>query len=476
MVENNIMHSGIRKIVITFLTQGVILVLSLIIGFILPKKMGTEMYGYWQIYVFYLAYLNFFGIGFNDGLTLFYSGYEYSDLPHKKIRSSMNILYIYMAVISCILFLVLTFFQPVEVRYIYYMLILNVPLTIIQCIVMSLFLSVNKTGIYNIINFLLRVLCTAFYLCLIFMDVTAYKPMIFVDFLARLIVTLICLFLGRKFLFGKSDGLKAGLIEIKEKVRAGLNITISAIAITFIPMAGKMIIQFNESASAFGLYSFAISLLHIVIVFTSTAGMVVFPLLKKLEQSKLPSYLGKLIFFCNTLVYLALLAYIPSVFIIRWFMPEYIPVLNYIHILLAMCIPLGKIQLVLVPYYKACRLEKQYFALNIFTLGLMLGVSFLAYYIFKSVFAIAIATTLVMSIWDFSLQKLLVKKIGAKLEIKDYIVQILMLLLFIGCASFESVLIFSIGYVICLTVYLILNINRLKQWLGIFLNRKKQVA
>lgn len=472
MNETNLIKTGMKKIVMTVATQGVILILSLVTGFILPNKMGTSMYGYWQIYVFYLAYLNFFGGGFNDGLTLFYGGYEQKDLPNTKIRSAMRIFYIYLFIISIILFIGVSIFMPTDTKFIFQLLILNIPITCIQCIVLSLFLAVNKTGIYNIVNFILRILCSAFYIGLIFLDVTAYKPMIFVDFLARLIVTVICIFLGRKFLFGKADNLKTGFGELKEKITAGINITISAIAITFIPVAGKAIIQWNESTDVFGTYSFAVSLLHIIIMFTSTAGMVVFPMLKKLDPKKFSVYYDKFIFICNTLVYVALLAYIPSVFVVKHFMPQYVSVLNYIHILLAMCIPLGKIQLIIVPYYKACRLEKSYFLLNVISVAGMLGIAFLVYSVFHNVYSVAFATTIVVVLWGIALERLLIKKIGGKANNKNMMVEIAMLFLFIICASF-NIWIFTISYPVCLVVYFALNKEQIMQWVNMFTKRGK---
>jgi O-antigen/teichoic acid export membrane protein len=85
------LNSGIKRILLTILTQGVILLLSIITGFVLPQKMGPEAYGYWQVYLFYLVYLNIFGLGFNDGIALFYGGHDYNKLPFETIRSEMRI-------------------------------------------------------------------------------------------------------------------------------------------------------------------------------------------------------------------------------------------------------------------------------------------------------------------------------------------------------------------------------------------------
>jgi hypothetical protein len=61
-------------------------------------------------------------------------------------------------------------------------------------------------------------------------------------------------------------------------------------------------------------------------------------------------------------------AYIPIVFIIKHYLTEYASVLNYVYAVLALCIPLGKFQMLITTYMKALRLEKQYFFANFCTI------------------------------------------------------------------------------------------------------------
>jgi hypothetical protein len=159
--------------------------------------------------------------------------------------------------------------------------------------------------------------------------------------------------LGGSFSLAKSASAREGFGALTEQTKAGINITLAIIASTFIPVCGRLIIEWNESIATYGIYSFAMSLLGIVMVFTVTAGMVIFPLLKKLDIEKLPAYYKKFVFICDTLIYVALLAYIPLVLIIQLIMTQYLPALDYLHILIVMCLPLGRMQLLMTAYYKA---------------------------------------------------------------------------------------------------------------------------
>lgn len=462
MADNNNIRSGVKKIFMTVFTQAIILGISVITGFILPQKMGPDNYGYWQIYVFYLSYLNLFGLGFNDGLALFYGGYEYEDLPFKKIRSSMRLFYIYLIFLTTILFFTTVFEQSETHQYIYRLLALSVPMSCMLCITMTVFLTVNKTIIYNIVNLITKVFAVSFYIILLANGITSAKSMMTVDFISRVIVTIICIIWGRKFLFGKSVPLKEGLQEFGEKSRAGIHITIAVIASTLIPVLGRMVIEWNESIESYGIYSFAMSLLTIIMMFTTTAGLVIFPLLKKLSEQALPNYYSKFAFICDSLIYLALFAYIPLVIIVKNIMIEYIPSLNYLYILLAMCLPLGRMQLLITPYYKAFRMEKQFLIANLLGVALMFGMTLATYKIFGSITAVAICTTLVLTLWTFATEIYLSKKKNIGIGLKNILIQSLMMLIFIISGYFKDPIIFVVIYLPAIFIYFLYNRNKTK--------------
>ncbi len=446
-------RSGVKKITGTIVTQALVLGLSVITGFILPGKMGPEMYGYFQIYIFYLAYINLFGLGWGDGIALYYGGYDYKELPFDRLRSAMRFFLVYLIVVTGILFAASSLISGEQYRNVYQMLAVNVPLVCLQCAILSVFLSVNRTAVYNVVNLSAKVLTIAFYLALIVAGITTSEYMIYSDTAARVIITIACIVLARKFISGKTS-IKPGISEFAEKSKAGINITLAIIASTFIPVAGRVIIQLNESIAVYGIYSFAMTLLTVVIVFTNAAGTVFFPLLKRLPEDKLPVYYGKFSFICDTLVYTALLAYIPLFIIIEKLMPEYVTVLAYMHILLVMCVPLGKMQLLVTPYYKAARLERPFFAVNIVGVIAMIGATAAVYSIFMSVVSVAICSAIVLTIWTVMTERYMIKKIGSAFDKTSLFIQSIMMAGFVIAGSFGNLYIFAAIYGFILAVYL----------------------
>lgn len=464
------LRSGIRKLGSAVITQGLILGISVVTGLIIPYRMGPEQFGYWQIYVFYFAYLNIFGLGFNDGVALYYGGYEYSSLPFGRIRSAMRILYIYLIVLTAALLLSSLLINNTVYHNVFEFLAFNVPLVCIQCVVLTVFLSVNRTAVYNTVSFLTKLIAAAFYLVLIFSGITNYLPMIYVDIASKIIITVVCIVLGRQFLFGKAEPLKVGYAELSEKSRSGINITLAMIASMFIPVAGRMIIEWNEPIEVYGMYSFAMTLLAMIIAFTSTAGTVVFPLLKRLPEEKLPGYYSVFSFVCDSLIYIGLILYIPLLFVIRYLMVKYLPVLGYMHILLVMCLPLGRMQLLITPYYKALRHEKAFFIANGIGLASMFLLTVLSYLVFNSVISVAVCSAIVLTLWTFFTERYLIKKTGCQSDRKTPFAELIMMAGFVLAGSFQSAWYFTAVYGILIIAYFILNrrqmidiINRFKK-------------
>ena len=145
MDEKVLIKSGIRKIGFALVTQVLILGCSLVTSIIVPKYMEKEMYGQWQIYYFYLNYINFVTLGYNDGLVLKYGGMKREDLPVEKIRSGNFIMLCLSIVISVIGMIFVKLLDiPGSDRFIFSMLLASMPFVCVFNIILSFFLAVNE--------------------------------------------------------------------------------------------------------------------------------------------------------------------------------------------------------------------------------------------------------------------------------------------------------------------------------------------
>ena len=80
--------------------------------------------------------------------------------------------------------------------------------------VLTVFLSVGKTGVYNVVNLLLKVLATVAYVLLLSFHLSRSEDVMLADFGVRIFVTVICLVLGRRFFdLEKAEPIRIGLRE-----------------------------------------------------------------------------------------------------------------------------------------------------------------------------------------------------------------------------------------------------------------------
>ena len=308
------LKASVRKIGFALITQALILVCSLVTSLIVPKYMGTEQFGYWQIYYFYLNYINLITFGYNDGLVLKYGGKSRDELPIERIRSG-NILMCLTSIFVALggTFVIILLDLTNDMKYIYSMLFLSMPFICVFNIILSYFLAINRQEVYNKMNFLNRFLTTIGYSILLFSGIIGYKSMIVVDYAIRVVIGIACIMLGTYFIFGKRCEWKIGLQEVWENCGHGIFITAGALLASFMPMAGRVVLQNNATIEEYAVFSFALSVLALIVTFTNAAGVVFFPILKNLEENQLLEYYQKIERIYDSLITVGLGMYIPEI-------------------------------------------------------------------------------------------------------------------------------------------------------------------
>lgn len=86
---NNKVLNFLKNFSYTFSSNLITLVVSTLVTLIVPKLIGVEDYGFWQLYMFYSTYVGFFHFGWNDGIYLRYGGEKYESLDKPKFFLSL---------------------------------------------------------------------------------------------------------------------------------------------------------------------------------------------------------------------------------------------------------------------------------------------------------------------------------------------------------------------------------------------------
>lgn len=460
MNNKTLISTGIRKIGFALVTQALILLCSFVLSLVMPKYMGKEMYGYWQIYYFYLNYINFITFGYNDGLVLKYGGMEKENIPIERLRSGNCVIFLLSVVIMlCGLTIVNLADLSETYTFIYSILLISMPCICMFNVITSIFLATNRQEKYNLFNLINRCLMTIGCCGFLFLGVKNYKSMIWIDYTARILVTAAVIIAGLYFLKGKRTTLKEGLQETKENCFAGIFVTMGALLAALVPVSGRVVLEKNASITEYASYSFAMSVLALVVTFTSAIGMVFFPMLKNLTEEKMLDYYNKIEKTYLLVICLALGAYIPAVLIIKYFLTDYIDVLNYLYLIFALCVPLGKLQMVVTPYMKAFRMEKKYFAMNLAGVLCIFSGCEIAYSLTESVYSVALLTLLLFMLWDVVVEACVKRQLKVG-KVSNIFLEALVVVFFVLIAAINNLSVFAIVYCAIIITFLMALMRR----------------
>ena len=155
-------------------------------------------------------------------------------------------------------------------------------------------------------------------------------------------------------------------VPVKENCKTGIVIATTVVILVLISMCGRIVIKIVGNEKEYALYSFAISMLSIILTFTNAIGTVAFPLLKNFHYSLEKTYeIFSEIYEELVIICLAVLGIIDIV----------------VTILLAACWPLGEIESITYPYYKIYRKERQFLVIGICAISAVFLLSFAGYLI-----------------------------------------------------------------------------------------------
>ena len=108
-MSKNKLVSFIQNMSYTLVSNVISLIISIITILIVPRYVGVETYGYYQLYIFYINYVGVSFIGWCDGIYLREGGKQYDELDKPVYSSQFFCLLTYEILFYTIFFLSSTF-------------------------------------------------------------------------------------------------------------------------------------------------------------------------------------------------------------------------------------------------------------------------------------------------------------------------------------------------------------------------------
>lgn len=363
-------HSFLAKFTHDFSYSFLLNIVNLLIKtsfvFILPKLIGVEDFGYWQLYFLYTFFIAFGHLGLVDGIYLKNGGKYYRELDFRLLRSQFLVLIGMGTVWAVLLFLYSQYFLLDDNKiYILAVIALDLILSLPRTLVSVIF---QMTGMIKEYSFSLMSESTSSFFMIVTMlllGVRDYRYLILADCGARCISLCVSLhnapgLIGRQFM--------NPLVSLKEAVSnisVGMFLLLSNMVGLIVIASVRFAVEDQWGIVAFSKVSLAFSISSVAITATGAASVVLFPLLKRLNKENLEQSFSALSLLLIVLLTLAFALCYPGAEILQWWLPKYKESLYYLIIILPMTLFDSQFSVVGSNFLKVVRRERSLLSINV---------------------------------------------------------------------------------------------------------------
>lgn len=443
-----------KNFLYAFVAQTSALILSVIMTFIVPRLLGVEAFSYWQLFIFYTQYGGYLLFGLNDGIYLRIGGKKYQGLDYTKLGTQYKISMIWQLAICIAIFFIASFYVSTDRLWIVSLSCICTLLGNTIFFYGYILQAVNKTKIYSIALILERSIFILILITLLLLKEDNYQYIIILYIISRILSMAYCIWNCREIFFAKFRPLNSVFKDLKENIKVGIILSASSISSMLILGIGRFLIDANFGLTEFSKISFAIMMTNFFLVFMNQISLVLFPSLRRLENTEIPFYYREMSLFVSMFTPMILLTYpLINIFIRHW-LPDYIDSVHYLIWLLPLVCFDGKMQVVSNTFFKVSRKERILLTLNIKSCLLSLFLTLTTVYIFHDINWVVAAMLFVLVFRSIYADILLNRLYGLKVGIIN-IKLLLVVFIFISAYNLMSLFSATLLVLICYIVYII---------------------
>lgn len=401
--------SVLSNLTVAFLAQGIAMLLSVITSLLVPKVLGVEEYGYWQLFIYYIGYVGFFHFGLNDGVYLINGGKTRSQIDKRSINSQFWFGFAYQGIFAiCVCIVASLGLSAPERDFVLFWTALFIVLQNLMSYLGCVFQAMNETKLYSYSIIVERM---TFLFPLIFLLATknpSFEPYVLAYFFSCSVGLVYCIWNARDFfasgVYGIHKTVKIGIGSI----RVGVKLMLANTASTLIIGVVRAFVDMKWGIQTFGQLSFSISIVNFILNFIMQASMVLFPALRQSTEDDIKSFFVNSRDISDVVLPAFYLLYFPATFLLSIWLPQYLDSLRYFAYLIPVCVFDGKMNVISTTLFKVRREETRLLQINAVTAAASAIGAAISIYIFGSmigslfVIVIAIIGRSVFSEWLLS--------------------------------------------------------------------------
>ncbi len=353
---------------------------------LVPKLLGVEAYGYWQLFIFFSSYLGFFHLGLVDGVYLINGGRTRNELDKEELKAQFKFSLIYECSFAVVI-VAIGLFGPFELprRIVIIWTALFLVLSNVWFFFGYLFQAINEPNIYSYSNMIDRLVYMVILVLLLVARDLAFDHYIIAAVVARTFAMGYCLYQGRDILDAPQLAIRKVVRTSVNEMKAGIKLTLASVTGMLIVGVVRMAIDMQWGIAEFGRVSLAISLINFILAFVQQVSMVLFPALRRAEVDEVSRLYAAIQRTIDAIAPLAFAICVPIALFVDFWLPAYAASMRFLFLLLPICIFDAKMELCCTTIFKVQRQESLLLKINIATVLLCIGLVAVASLAFRSI-------------------------------------------------------------------------------------------
>lgn len=461
---NFIKTSFFKNLSMAFIANLVGLVGSTVLTLILPKFIGVTQYAYYQLYIFYTGYVGFFGFGWLDGIYLRYGGKYYNKIDKRLFSAQFRFFSIFETLLSIVIFTVtLLNFPGYEKEFVYACCCLFIVILMPRAILHNLLQTTGRVKEYAQSLILERIIHITVTIIGIIIGRGDFCWFILSELFGRLCATIYIIYICRDIVQAEPCPIKRVIPEIRANISCGLTLMISNVASMLIIGAIRQGIVMAWDVETFGKISLTLSISSLLLIFINSVALVLFPMLKRVDKEELSKIYTKIRSLLLTIVFSALLFYMPVRKIFSLWLPAYAESFKYMAILFPIIVFESKMSLLMNTYMKALRLERKLLFINLISVGISVILAYICCSILHSIDYATISIIIVLILRCILAESILKNYIDIKIY-KNILYEVILTTIFIAGSWYINGLYGITIYLIFYLVFIILNLKTITQF------------
>ena len=433
------------------------IVFTLVLTLLLPKLLGEQEYGMWQLYLFYLTYASYNSFGWSEGIYLKYGGQEYDKLNKGLVASQVWGVALYELALNCVIGISVMGFAPDSAKkYILWLAFVSAGLDTVRYMLQSLLQSTNRIKEYARIVMMERVLFFSLAILFIVLGSRDYTAFIWSEIIARVVSLVYAVCICKDVIFVKAVSVKETLSEAKYLINCGFKLSFASLASQMVIGIVRFAVEQEWGTVVFGKVSLTLSMSNMLITCLMAVSVVLFPVLRRMDEQKLRDLYSVMRMVLTVPLYAVLLAYVPIKWILCLWLPQYAESLKYLAILFPICIYEIRTTILNNTYFKTYRKENYILYVNVATVGISLIFTFVTIGLLKNLDLAVVSIVLLMWI-KCLLSEFMLRSMVGRISIRDVLSEIVLTATFIVSSWYIADYRASLVYATVYVVYLFLN-------------------